>query len=56
LSRRGVDDRRSSEICRCLGSEGMGDVYCAPDTRLLRDVAIKSLNPAIAPDADLRRR
>jgi eukaryotic-like serine/threonine-protein kinase len=43
-------------ITSLLGSGGMGEVYCAHDTRLARDVAIKVLPPGFSADADRLRR
>src|SRR5262245_10786176 len=40
----------SYEILSRLGAGGMGEVYCAKDTRLGRQVAIKVLPDAIAQD------
>jgi serine/threonine-protein kinase len=40
------------QILSALGAGGMGEVYCARDTKLNRDVAIKVLLPALVNDPD----
>ena len=42
----------SYEIVSVIGGGGMGEVYRARDTKLHRDVAIKTLPPAFAADPD----
>ena len=44
------------EILSALGAGGMGEVYRARDTRLGRDVAIKTLPAAFSSDPDRRVR
>src|ERR1700732_4596101 len=44
------------EIVSPLGSGGMGEVYCARDTRLERNVAVKVLPANLRSDPSLRQR
>ena len=44
------------EILAAIGAGGMGEVYCARDTRLDRTVAIKTLPAHLAERPELRER
>jgi serine/threonine protein kinase len=44
------------EIQSTLGAGGMGEVYCAKDTRLDRTVAIKVLPSHLSSDPELKQR
>jgi len=46
----------SYEIVSLIGSGAMGEVYCARDARLRREIAIKVLPAAFAKDAERMRR
>ena len=43
-------------IVKCLGLGGMGEVYCARDTRLKKLVAIKRMSAALRSDPECRHR
>ena len=44
------------EVIKLIGAGGMGEVYRARDSRLSRDVAIKTLPPGLAADAERLKR
>src|SRR5712675_410587 len=46
----------SYEIQSSLGAGGMGEVYRARDTRLVREVAIKVLPPHLSSNPELKQR